>query len=68
MNHGIMAKNRSWRDRVLNRLRKQVEKFCYRHPRFGIPKLMLWLSIATAAVYVISLMDRSGVFQSLLLF
>ncbi|MBR6951526.1 MAG: hypothetical protein IKH56_07325 [Oscillospiraceae bacterium] len=52
----------------MNRLRKQVEKFCYRHPRFGIPKLMLWLSIATAAVYIISLMDRSGTFLSLLLF
>ena len=52
----------------MNRLRKQVEKFCYRHPRFGIPKLMLWLSIATAAVYVISLMDRSGLFQSWLFF
>ena len=52
----------------MNYLRKQVEKFCYRHPRFGIPKLMLWLSIATAAVYVISLMDRSGIFQSLLYF
>ena len=29
---------------------------------------MLWLSIATAAVYVISLMDRSGLFQSWLFF
>lgn len=52
----------------MNHLRKQVERFCYRHPRFGIPKLMLWLSIATAAVYLISLMDRSGVFQTLLFF
>ncbi len=52
----------------MNRLRKQVEKICYRHPRFGIPKLMLWLSIATAVVYVLSLMDRSGTFQSFLFF
>ena len=52
----------------MNRLRKQVEKFCYRHPRFGVPKLMLWLAIATGVVYVISLMDRSGLFQTFLFF
>ena len=29
---------------------------------------MLWLSIATAVVYVVSLMDRSGAFELLLFF
>ena len=52
----------------MNHLRKQVDRFCYRHPRFGVPKLMLWLSIATAVVYVVSLMDRSGAFELLLFF
>ena len=52
----------------MNFLRKHVERFCYRHPRFGVPKLMLALALATGAVYLISLMDRSGVFLSVLAF
>ena len=49
-------------------LRKQVDKFCYRHPNFGIPKLMLILCIGTALVYLISLMDTTGTFQTFLYF
>ena len=52
----------------MNFLRKHVERFCYRHPRFGVPKLMLALALATAAVYLISMMDPSGAFLSALAF
>lgn len=47
---------------------KRVDMFCYRHPRFGINNLMLYIVIGTAAVYLLSLMDRSGQLLSFLIF
>ena len=47
---------------------RAIDKFCWRHPRFGIPNLMLLVVIGSAAVYIISMMDRTGTFASYLMF
>ena len=44
----------------LKAIRRKIEKFCYRHPRFGISRLMLYIVIASAAVYLLSMMDTTG--------
>ena len=33
-----------------------VDRFCARHPRFGIPDLMRWIVIGNVAVYVLMLL------------
>ncbi len=30
-------------------LMNKIDRFCYNHPRFGIPNLMLYVVIGTAA-------------------
>ena len=37
-----------------------VERFCARHPRFGIPNLMRYIVIGNALVYVLSLLSRNA--------
>ena len=44
----------------LKAIRRKIEKFCYRHPRFGVSRLMLYIVIASAAVYLLSLMDTTS--------
>jgi membrane associated rhomboid family serine protease len=48
----------------LKSLIRAIDKFCLTHRRFGIPRLMLYVVIGSAAVFVISLMDRTGLFAS----
>ena len=43
-----------------------IDRFCARHPRFGIPNLMMYLVIAQVAVYLVSLFFPG--FASLLAF
>ena len=38
-------------DFPLKKLYEAVDRFCARHPRFGIPNLMLYISIGTILVY-----------------
>lgn len=40
-------------------LRRKFERFCYTNRNKGIPNLMLYLSIGSAIVYILSMMDRS---------
>lgn len=47
---------------------KKVDIFCYKHPRFGINNLMLIIVIGTAAVWLLSMMDRSNTLLSMLIF
>ncbi len=47
---------------------RAIDKFCYRHPNFGIRNLMLYIVIGNASVYLISAMDRTGTFLSFLVF
>ena len=41
-------------------LRTRFERFCYRNRSKGIPNLMLYICIATAIVYIMSMFDRSN--------
>ena len=36
-------------------LMKKVDMFCYKHPRFGIPNLMLYVVIGNAIVWLFML-------------
>lgn len=54
--------------RRLKNLRNNFERFCYQNRYKGIPNLMLYVSIASAVVYVLSMMDRSYTLYSLLCF
>ena len=44
----------------MNKLRCAVDRFCARHPRFGIPNLMLYIVIGNAAVYLLSVFTRAN--------
>lgn len=37
-----------------------VDRFCARHPRFGIPNLMRYIVIGTAAVYILMVLTRNN--------
>ena len=41
-------------------LRNRFERFCYRNREKGIPNLMLYISLATAIVYLMSMFDGSN--------
>jgi len=47
---------------------RAIDRFCYKHPKFGIPKLMLFIVIGNAAVYLFSRMDTTNAFVSYLCF
>ena len=51
--------------RALNRM---IDKFCYKHPRFGISRLMLYITIGNALVFLFSMMDRTGLLLNSLYF
>ena len=34
-----------------------VERFCYKHPRFGIPNLMRYVAIGSAAYWLLNLVN-----------
>ena len=44
----------------MNKLRDAVDRFCARHPRFGIPNLMLYIVIGNVAVYLLSVLTRAN--------
>ena len=43
----------------MKKLNKKIDMFCYRHPRFGIPNLMLYIVVVSLAVWLLSIMDSS---------
>ncbi len=47
---------------------RRVDMFCYRHPRFGINNLMLYVVIGTFLVWLLGAMDRSGTILSYIIF
>lgn len=49
-------------------LNRALDRFCYKHPKFGIPNLMLFIVIGNAVVYLFSMMDTTGTFISFLYF
>ena len=44
----------------MKNLRRNFERFCYQHRNKGIPNLMLYISIGTAIVYLLSMIDESA--------
>lgn len=52
----------------MNALSRKLDRFCYKHPRFGIHNLMLWIVIGNAIVYLLAMIDRTGLFTSYLVF
>ena len=40
--------------RSLDRL---FSRFCYKHPRFGIPRLMLYIAIGNVVVFFLDLLS-----------
>ena len=49
-------------------LRRRFERFCFRHRKVGIPNLMLFVSIGTALVYLMSLIGNTSVLYNALAF
>ena len=49
-------------------LSKAIERFCAKHRRFGVQRLMRYIVFISAAVYIISIMDRTGTFLYLIYF
>ena len=49
-------------------LRSRFERFCFAHRNKGIPNLMLYISIGTAVVYLLSMFDQSYTLYRLLYF
>ena len=47
---------------------RAIDRFCYKHPRFGITNLMMYIVIGNAIVYLFSIMDTSGALTYLLNF
>ena len=52
----------------MHKLQRAIDRFCVKHPRFGIPNLMLYVCIGNAAVFLFSLMDTTHLFLSSLTF
>ena len=44
----------------MKNLRNRFERFCYRNRDKGIPNLMLYITLGSALVYVMSMMDKSA--------
>lgn len=52
----------------LKNLRSRFERFCYKNRNYGIPNLMLYISIANAIVYLISSFSGNAVLYDALCF
>jgi len=52
----------------LKGLRARFERFCYRNRNKGIPNLMLYISIASAIVYVMGIFDGENTLYNILCF
>ena len=52
----------------MKKLRTQFERFCYQHRTKGIPNLMLYITLGSAIVYILSLFDQSYTLYNALCF
>jgi hypothetical protein len=52
----------------LGKLRRNFERFCYKHRDKGIPNLMLYITIGAAIVYILSLVNGGTVLYQYLRF
>ena len=51
----------------VKKINAAIDRFCYKHPNFGIPNLMLWVVIANVLVFVLDLFSN-GTFSGILTF
>lgn len=49
-------------------LNRKIDSFCWKHPRFGIPKLMLYIIIGNVVVWLFAMMDRTNTLYHFLAF
>lgn len=62
-------KGYDWREVIVLRwLDQKVERFCWNHPRFGIPRLMLFIVGGNLLVWLAAMMDTTGTLVGLLSF
>lgn len=52
----------------MSKLRNRFERFCYRNRNWGIPNLMLYVSIGAGMVYLFTLFTQNALFYNLLSF
>ena len=52
----------------MKNLRRGFERFCFKHRKIGIPNLMLYISIATGLVYLLSMVTGSDILYQVLCF
>ena len=52
----------------MKNLRNRFERFCYQNRTRGIPNLMLFISLGSALVYIMSMMDNSNTLYNVLCF
>ncbi len=53
---------------LLKWLSRKIDLFCYKHPRFGIPNLMLYIVVANVVIWLFGMMDTTYTIISLLEF
>lgn len=49
-------------------LNRKIDSFCWKHPKFGIPKLMLYIIAGNVLVWLFAMMDRTNTLYNLLTF
>ena len=52
----------------MKKLMDKIDRFCYTHPNFGIPKLMMYVVIGNVLVFFLSGMDTTGLLKSMMMF
>ena len=52
----------------MKNLRRDFERFCFKHRNIGIPNLMLFISIGAALVYLLSMATNSSILYEVLCF
>ena len=52
----------------MRKLMDKIDRFCYTHPNFGIPRLMMFIVIGNVLVFFLSGMDTTGMLESMLVF
>ena len=50
----------------MKELNRKIDVFCMQHPRFGIPRLMLYVVIGNLVVWIFGMMDTTGLLYGLL--
>mgnify|MGYP000937117829 FL=1 len=51
----------------MKKINSAIDRFCYQHPGFGIPNLMLWVVIGNVIIYVMDMLSK-GTFSDMLSF